>query len=407
MVSVRMPVVAVVLIFLVGCTGSANQQAGTGTPAVTDSADRSVARASGARPGISPDALPFPEPRGGPPPISLEETLDAALPQLVNDQGLRGITAAVVTAEFSWSGAAGMDGDGVLLVPSAMMGIGSITKGVTAAEVMSLAQAGLIDLDASAADYLDHPLLAKKPTVRQLLSHTSGVPDFVTDPFWAAMVADPLRHWAPAEALSYATGPITEPGRPFESYSSSNYLLLGLLIEKVTGTAYPDAVRNDVLSGIGPRMVIQDAEAPAAPLAAPTRPADVAPDGAYLADRALASAFGAAGGIAADAPTLATWGYRLYGGLILPPDRTVELTTPVVGRTALGTMILGRDFYGPGAPLSGEEAVGHNGTMPGYTSLLVILPADRLSIAIDIVGPDDLTSTAAQFAEDILMQTRG
>lgn len=193
-----------------------------------------------------------------------------------------------------------------------------------------------------------------------------------------------MRHWTPEEALSYATGPITEPGRPFESYSSSNYLLLGLLIEKVTGTGYAGAVR-----------ILNDHSRP---------------DPGQHAVRYLATCVGQCDrrrrGMTADAPTLATWGYRLYGRLVLPPDRTVELTTPVIGRAALGTMILGSDVYGPGAPLSGEDAVGHNGTMAGYTSLVVVLPADRLSIAIAIVGPDDLTSTAAQLAEDMLAASR-
>ncbi|HEY5309488.1 MAG TPA: serine hydrolase domain-containing protein, partial [Casimicrobiaceae bacterium] len=97
--------------------------------------------------------------------------------------GMRGVTAAVVTPQGSWAGAAGVDGDGAALVPESMMGVAEITNTVTAAEVLLLAQDGRIDLDAALSEYLDSPLLTpllnRGTTVRQALSHTSGLPDYV------------------------------------------------------------------------------------------------------------------------------------------------------------------------------------------------------------------------------------
>ena len=85
------------------------------------------------------------------------------------------------------------------------------------------------------------------------------------------------------------------------------------------------------------------------------------------------------GGGAADAPTLATWGYQLYGGLILPPDRTVELTTPVAPDYGLGTMIV--------SGLAGTDLlVGHLGGINGYSTLLAVDPIRELSIAVLTVG---------------------
>ena len=100
------------------------------------------------------------------------------------------------------------------------------------------------------------------------------------------------------------------------SFSNSNYLLLGLLIEKVTGLSYPAAVRRDLLPGMGAGIAVQDAEKTlAAPVAAPNLTGTTTvPDGQFLPNRAHASVAGAAGGIAADAATVARWGYRLYGG---------------------------------------------------------------------------------------------
>jgi len=212
------------------------------------------------------------------------------------------------------------------------MDIASITKTVTAAEVITLVDSGAIELDASASRYLVHPLLSREPTVRQLLSHTSGVPDYFKEgAFSDAIKTDPGSTWTAERALGFITEPLVEPGSPVTSYSSSNYLLLGLLIEKVTGLSYAQALRRDVLAGMGSRMVVQDAEPPPPPLAAPDfAQSGIKPDdGKFLPNRALASATGAAGGIAADAPTLASWGYRLYGGQIVPADRTAEMTTAI------------------------------------------------------------------------------
>ena len=94
-----------------------------------------------------------------------------------------------------------------------MMSIGAVTNTITAAEVLSLAQAGVIDLDAPASTYLAHPLLHRNPTVRQLLSHTSGIPEYLQTPALSdAIIADPTRSWTPKEALAYATGPTDRPG---------------------------------------------------------------------------------------------------------------------------------------------------------------------------------------------------
>lgn len=207
--------------------------------------------------------------------------------------------------------------------------------------------------------------------MRQLLSHTSGVPNFTDDPsFFTAKDADPHRHWTTAEALAYATGPIKDPGGEVIDYSNSNFLLLGMLIEKITGLTYAEAVHRDVLTGVGDRMVVQDAEAPTPPLAEPDPASGTPFDDRYLPNRSTSSVVGGAGSIAADAPTLATWGYRLYGGQVLPPALTVDMATPVGHGYGMGTVIFD--------PLT----VGHDGNLEAYRTFLAVAPRDRLSIAI-------------------------
>ena len=115
-----------------------------------------------------------------------------------------------------------------------------------------------------------------------------------------------------------------------------------MLIEKITGLGYAAAVQRDLLSGNGDgRIVVQDAQQPPTPLAAPSRTDGLVPDGHLLPNRAIASAGGAATGIAADAAALARWGYRLYGGQVLSPAATTALSTPVTDGYGLGTSIIG------------------------------------------------------------------
>ena len=91
-------------------------------------------------------------------------------------------------------------------------------------------------------------------------------------------------------------------------------------------------------------------------------------DGTFLPNRSWASVAGAAGGIAADAATLAGWGYRLYGGRILDAASTVDLTTPVAPGYGLGTEVM-EQRWGPTGGV-----IGHHGGLPGYATVLLVNP---------------------------------
>ena len=381
--------VVVAVAALSGCT--------TGSPAGRDPVTGPNLRPAGLAPtlSVSPSndpvgdgpvltvqGLPFPEPSDAalPPPRrqALQQELDDAVR---NSTRMPGVSAAVLSPVGAWTGAAGVDGAGAPMVAVAMTDIGSVTKTFTAAEVLLLAGQHRVDLDAPVSTYLDHPLLARGPTVRQLLSHTSGIPDIFTPDLVDAVDADPTRSWTAGEVLAYVKAPVNPPGPPVMSYSNSNYLLLGLLIERVTGLSYAAAVRRDLLAGLGGRIAVQDTETPLAPVAAPNLTGTTTtPDGQFLPNRAWASVAGAAGGIAADAATLARWGYRLYGGQILPAAATVHLSTPVAPGYGLGTEILEQRW----APNGG--VIGHHGGLPGYATVLLVNPQRQLAIAVLVPG---------------------
>ena len=346
------------------------------------SATSASAALVGDGPVLTPEALPFDEPSYAALPAPRQQALQEVLDSTVRDSTrVPGVSAAVLSPVGAWAGVTGMDGAGAPLVPDAMTDIGSVTKTFTAAEVVDLARQGLVDLGAPASIYLDHPLLARGPTVRQLLSHTSGIPDYITADLVDALDSDPARSWTAEQALGYVTDPLNPPGPPVMSYSNSNYLLLGLLIEKVTGLSYAAGVRRDLLPGLGGRIVVQDAETPTAPVAAPNLTGTPAvSDGTFLPNRSWASAAGAAGGIAADAATLAGWGYRLWGGRILDAASTVDLSTPVAPGYGLGTEVM-EQRWGPTGGV-----IGHHGGLPGYATVLLVNPERQIAIAVLIPG---------------------
>ena len=305
----------------------------------------------------------------------------------IASEGAHGVTAAVVTADGTWAGAAGLSGDGTALEPTAMVPIASITKTFVAVEIMQLVDQGVIDLDTPASAYVDHPLLGEGATVRQLLSMTSGIADYNENPAaFADWYADPSRQWAADEVLAYVMEPAAEPGGTVPRYSNSNYTLLGRVIEAVTGLGYAAAMRRDILGDGRERVAVQDAEAPTPPLALPEPAAADDAEVITLPNRSVATFGGPAGGMAADAPSLATFGYRVYGGLAIAPEDALEMATPV----ASGQLAGQHTPYGLGTQIWNKGSrgilVGHQGGTLGHSTELVVDPTRQICVVVLMSG---------------------
>ncbi|RZU12005.1 D-alanyl-D-alanine carboxypeptidase [Kribbella rubisoli] len=358
----RWSATALLLLALVGCSGGGDVP----TPAPDTAASAS--------------ANIFPDPGTQALEPAKAKTLQDALAKIVefpdSPSGSRGATAAVVTDHWAWSGAVGTDIRGTPLRADTAMAVASITKTFIAAEVMLIAQEGKLNLDLPLSRYVNNKFTANDATVRQHLSMTSGVPDFQSVDFGSldkAIAAAPGKHWTLAQSLDFYTTKIGAPDGSF-SYSNPSYALLGMLIEEIRGEPLATVLRRDLATPAGLRhAAFQDGEKPQPPVAVDDNESCGPPDG-YLPCRAFASAAAAYGGLAADAPTVARWGYQLYGGRVLPPD-LVGVMTKGDGEYGLGTMRFTQQF-GIG------DAYGHRGDMPDHTSLLIVIPAKRISIAL-------------------------
>jgi D-alanyl-D-alanine carboxypeptidase len=170
----------------------------------------------------------------------------------------------VPRAGLTWDGAAGYlaRDNGRALRPGDAFRAASVTKSVTAAVTLRLAHQGRLALDEPLAGQLAPELLDRWPaldslprtTPRQLLAHTSGLPNYFTDEAFAARLRqEPGRGWRPAELVDHAAAygaPRFPPGRGF-AYCDTGYVVAGILVEQVTGQPLHEVYRGLVFDPLG------------------------------------------------------------------------------------------------------------------------------------------------------------
>lgn len=294
--------------------------------------------------------------RHQPLPEDLGAELAAALDRARSAYGLDVLALGVRLDDGSWTGASGLARDGETpLTGDSPFGIASITKTFTATVILQLVEEGSLALDDEVAPLLPGAQIPAGVTVQQLLSHTSGIADLLS-PMRSLMKADPSRTWTGPEVLARLGAPRFAPGSDY-AYSNSNYVILGMLVERVTGQPYEDVLARRLLEPLG----LDDTGVLTAPDAPP------------LMTRSWASAFGTSGYMYSSVADLLDWSDALYGGHLLR-------------RSSLARMLaFSEDGYGLGAQrieVGGWTGYGHSGLLQSFTSLLVRLPDQDVTIAV-------------------------
>ena len=207
--------------------------------------------------------------------------------------------------------------------PDVAWNIGSLTKTFVAVVVLQLAEEGRIDLDAGIETYLPDLPGASQITPRELLQHTSGLAEYLNDP---ALQSDPQRVWTPAELIDIAEngGRVGEPGGGYH-YSNTNYIVLGEIIEQVTGHSSADEVDARIVGPLG--------------LTHTNEMIDERPTGYQVVDGTFvdtsatldASTAGAAGGLLSTNRDLLLFARAIADGSLLSAESTREMLTFVPG----------------------------------------------------------------------------
>jgi CubicO group peptidase (beta-lactamase class C family) len=292
-----------------------------------------------------------------------------------------------------WRGAYGLADRGKQRVATAdtSFRIGSVTKQFTATAILQLAAAGKVSLRSSLATYLpDYPNheLASKVTLRQLLNHTSGAGDIFGDEFDAHRLE--LKTHADYLKLLGTRGPQFDPGTQ-DRYSNYGFVLLGAVIERVSGMSYYDYVDQFVFKRAGMRASGSPPESQqiAARATGYTKVNDVLTD----AKDTMPYRGMAAGGGCSTARDLFHFARALQAGALIPEDLLREAISPQNN---------GR-WYGYGFMVSGEGSLqnyGHEGGAPGMNGILRVYPElDVVVIALSNLDPPAADQLADFYAE--------
>jgi CubicO group peptidase (beta-lactamase class C family) len=282
------------------------------------------------------------------------------------------------------------------VTPSSVFRIGSVTKQFTGAAFALLAEDGKLAFDDPLAKYLPDFPRAADVTLRQMLNHTSGIGNYTDrvnpQDFLRGMRMD---YSSPElfKAMIEHTSPafVFEPGTGW-AYSNTAYVLLGLVIEKITGEAYGPFLKRRLFDPAELKRTAVDSVA------------DVVPDRAsgYTGRPGSATEFdnaayismtypGAAGAMRSTTEDLCRWHLALFGGKIVKPASLAEMIKP--GLLKNGRLPEAARGPEPGKPikygfglgtgaLDGHTLISHSGGIPGFGSVLTTLPGEHITIAM-------------------------
>jgi D-alanyl-D-alanine carboxypeptidase len=368
---------------------SAGASAGPSAPLPTPAATPSATP----RPSAAASASPAPGP--GQDPAALAARLDARLAQLRKAAAIPGVSVAIVWDDGRrWLGAAGRADIAAKepMTTRTALALASVSKTLTAAVVLQLVGEGRLALDQPVAPLLPAYKLDRRITVRMLLDHTSGLPDYFLNPkIDKPLRARPDAAWTPERAWSYVPAKRPVPGKVW-GYSNTNYLLLGELVEAITGRTIAVEVRARLLDPFAlPSSWYQVEEKPRAEGATGyrrvakagggTRWVPVAPQSDVMPFRSVVTAAGGAGSVAATALDAARWMGAFARGEVLPPDVQAAMIADAAVTQAMRAGV----GYGLGIrviPVDGRRALGHSGRYLGFRNVVLYVPEAGLSIAV-------------------------
>lgn len=340
---------------------------------------------------------------------SLEE-MQSALDQAVA-AGIPGIALEIKRpegSEFLTAGSASLE-DERSLASDDHFRIASVTKAFTAAVVMELVEEETLSLDDTVEDWAPG-LLAEGDSItgRQLLGHTSGLPDYTKDDgFIEAFVAG--EDLPPQRIVSFvASEPLAfEPGTKYE-YSDTDNIVLGIIVEAATGSSYEQELRSRVLEPLGLQATIlpkgtamPDPHAEGYQYAPESQGTGEPDDMTTALDPAAAWASGALVSTPGD---LSRFFGSLLGGELVGEDELDQMKETLAGEgspSGPGTKRAGLGIFSYELPCG--EVWGHTGQFPGYQVFGAATPDGRggLAMMANATGISEEANEALVYAQEL------
>jgi CubicO group peptidase (beta-lactamase class C family) len=293
---------------------------------------------------------------------------------LVAENGKITYKGAFGMADMEW---------GIPNTPDTKFRLGSITKQFTATLILQLVEQGKIKLDGKVSDYLPdyRKDIGDKVTVHHLLTHTSGIPSYTSQPGFfenvsrnAYKVTDFVKQFASGN-LEF------EPGSKF-SYNNSGYFLLGAIVEKVTGKSYEQALKENILDPAGMKNTGYDHYGTILPKRAAgyVKTADGYNNAPYL-DMSIPYA---AGSMYSTVEDLYLWDQALYTDKVLSAQSKELMFKPFLSDYAYGWGVVNASFKINDQPV---QIIQHGGGINGFATTIARFPKEKnLIVLLDNTG---------------------
>ncbi len=255
--------------------------------------------------------------------------------------------------------------------------VGSITKQFTAAAIMMLVEDGKLSLQDEITKFLpDYPTQNHKITVEHLLTHTSGIMSYTNIPGWMLtrvkqdLTVDQLIDGFKDKPMEFA------PGEKYK-YNNSGYVLLGAIIEKVSGQTYREFIDERIFKPLGMQQSYYGSHSLIIPKRA--RGYDGSPEQPQNAQYLSMTQPYSAGSLLSTVGDLARWNDALFSGKVVNQDSLAKMTTPYQLSDGSAT------GYGYGLGISdvrGHRAIAHGGGIFGFSTYGTYLPEHDIYVAV-------------------------
>jgi D-alanyl-D-alanine carboxypeptidase len=324
-----------------------------------------------------------------------EADLDAALERSFEESAAPGVVAAVQTPEYTWVRTLGVADrtSEEPMTPDVHHRIGSVTKTFTGTLLLQAADEGLLSLDDTIDRYVEGVPNGDEITLRQMANMTSGIANYSENEQWGdEAFSDPERVWKPEELaqIGIEDSPLFDPGTEWH-YSNTNTVLLGFVLERVTGETIGELYRERIIGPLGLRETsfpdLADSSLPEPHAQGYTLQGQSSGREPLDATDWNPSWGWTAGAMISTVEDLLAYG-RVLGstgeGLLPPEQQAQRLDSFVSDVPPLNQPPLNGEL-GYGLGLANDHGwIGHNGELPGYNTYLYYHPDLDATVAVEV-----------------------